>query len=86
VVLVGVDGISVAAGLTTHHDVEAHTNRALIARARRVVVVTDSSKIGQVAFARICDLESVDEVISDTGADDEEVGRLREAGVEVTLV
>jgi DeoR family transcriptional regulator, aga operon transcriptional repressor len=51
-----------------------------------VVVVTDSSKIGQVAFARICDLESVDEVISDTGADDEEVGRLREAGVEVTLV
>ena len=86
VVLVGVDGISVAAGLTTHHDVEAHTNRALIARARCVVVVTDSSKIGQVAFARICDLESVDEVISDTGADDEEVGRLREAGVEVTLV
>ncbi len=86
VVLVGVDGISVAAGLTTHQDVEAHTNRALIARARRVVVVTDSSKIGQVAFARICDLESVDEVISDTGADDEEVGRLREAGVEVTLV
>jgi DeoR family transcriptional regulator, aga operon transcriptional repressor len=86
VVLVGVDGISVAAGLTTHHDVEAHTNRALIARARRVVVVTDSSKIGQVAFARICDLETVDEVISDTGADDEEVGRLREAGVEVTLV
>jgi DeoR family transcriptional regulator of aga operon len=86
VVLVGVDGISVAAGLTTHHDVEGHTNRALIARARRVVVVTDSSKIGQVAFARICDLESVDEVISDTGADDEEVGRLREAGVEVTLV
>ena len=83
VVLVGVDGISVAAGLTTHHDVEAHTNRALIARARRVVVVTDSSKIGQVAFARICDLETVDEVISDTGADDEEVGRLREAGVEV---
>jgi len=76
----------VAAGLTTHHDVEAHTNRALIARARRVVVVTDSSKIGQVAFARICDLETVDEVISDTGADDEEVGRLREAGVEVTLV
>jgi DeoR family transcriptional regulator of aga operon len=86
VVLVGVDGISVVAGLTTHHDVEAHTNRALIARARRVVVVTDSSKIGRVAFARICGLEQIDEVISDTGADAEEVDGLREAGVEVSLV
>src|SRR4051794_17719517 len=86
VVLVGVDGISVAAGLTTHHDVEAHTNRALIARARRVVVVTDSSKIGQVAFARICDLEKVDEIICDLSADDAEVTALRLAGVVVSLV
>ena len=28
----GVDGISAAAGLTTHHEVEAHTNRALMSR------------------------------------------------------
>ena len=63
IVLVGVVGIAVGAGLTTHHEVEAHTNRALIARARRVVVVADSSKIGQIAFARICGLEAVHEVI-----------------------
>jgi DeoR family transcriptional regulator, aga operon transcriptional repressor len=86
VVLVGVDGIAIDAGLTTHHEVEAHTNRALINRARRVIVVTDSSKIGQVAFARICGIEQVDEVISDAGADPAEVERLRDAGVELTLV
>jgi DeoR family transcriptional regulator, aga operon transcriptional repressor len=86
IVLVGVDGIAVGAGLTTHHEVEAHTNRALIARARRVVVVADSSKIGQIAFARICDLEAVHEVISDTGADRSEVAALRAAGTTVTLV
>src|SRR5947207_4313188 len=67
-VLVGVDGLEVSAGLTTHHDVEAHTNRALIDRARRVIVLADSSKIGQIAFARICDLDAVHEVITDTGA------------------
>ena len=44
------------AGLTTHHEIEAHTNRALIERARHVVVVTDSSKLGRVAFAQICPL------------------------------
>jgi DeoR family transcriptional regulator of aga operon len=86
VVLVGVDGIAIDAGLTTHHEVEAHTNRALISRARRVIVVTDSSKIGQVAFARICGLEQVDEVISDVDADPDEVARLRDAGVVLTLV
>jgi DeoR family transcriptional regulator, aga operon transcriptional repressor len=86
VVLVGVDGIAIGAGLTTHHEVEAHTNRALIDRARRVIVVTDSSKIGQVAFARICGLDQVDEVISDAGADPAEVARLRDAGLELTLV
>jgi DeoR family transcriptional regulator of aga operon len=86
VVFVGVDGIEVSAGLTTHHEVEAHTNRALIGRARQVIVLADSSKIGEVAFARICDLSAVDEVITDTGADAGAVSALRDAGAVVTLV
>ena len=85
-VVVGVDGIAVGAGFTTHHEVEAHTNRALMSRARRVIVVADGSKIGQVAFARICDLPAVHELISDTGADPDEVAAVRDAGVDVTLV
>ncbi len=86
IALVGVDGISVAAGLTTHHEVEAHTNRALIGRAQKAIVVADSSKIGQVAFARICELSQVQEVISDELADPAEVAAIRNAGVNVTLV
>ena len=84
--LVGVDGISVDQGFTTHHEVEAHTNHALIARARRVVVVADSSKLGQVAFARICGLDDVDELITDRDADAAEVDAVRGAGLEVTVV
>jgi DeoR family transcriptional regulator, aga operon transcriptional repressor len=86
IVLIGVDGIAAASGLTTHHEVEAHTNRALIARARRVVVVADSSKVGQVAFARICELGAVHELITDDAADGDAVAEIRDAGVEVTLV
>jgi DeoR family transcriptional regulator of aga operon len=85
-VLVGVDGISVEEGFTTHHEVEAHTNGALIARARRVVVVADSSKLGQVAFARICGLDDADELITDGDAGAAEVEAVRAAGLEVTLV
>jgi DeoR family transcriptional regulator of aga operon len=86
VVFLGTDGISPQAGLTTHHEVEAHTDLALIERARRVVVVADSSKIGLVAFAQICTIDRVHELITDVGADAHLVAELREAGVEVTTV
>ena len=45
IVFVGVDGIDPDAGLTTHHEIEAHTNRALIDRSRLAVVVADSAAI-----------------------------------------
>jgi DeoR family transcriptional regulator of aga operon len=84
--IVGVDGISSGAGLTTHHEAEAHTNRALIDRARLALVVADSSKVGQIAFARICEADGVDELITDSVADPAELAGLREAGVAVTMV
>jgi DeoR family transcriptional regulator of aga operon len=86
VVFIGVDGIDPAAGLTTHHEVEAQTNRSLIGRSRRVVVLADSSKIGQVAFARICELSRVHELITDSGADPRLLAAFEEAGVEIAAV
>lgn len=86
VALVGVDGISVAGGLTTHHEVEAETNRALIQRAKLVVVVADGSKLGRAAFAEICEIGMVHELITDSSADADEVGRVRDAGVTVSVV
>jgi DeoR family transcriptional regulator, aga operon transcriptional repressor len=86
VVFLAVDGISPDAGLTTHHEIEAGTNRALMERARRVIVVADSSKIGRVTFARICDLAGVDELITDDGADREAIAAVEAGGVSVTIV
>ena len=86
VVLVGVDGISARAGLTTHHEVEAHTNRALIDRASVVIVVTDSSKLGVVAFAQICELGRITEVITDEEAAPAAVRELTAEGIQVTTV
>jgi DeoR family transcriptional regulator, aga operon transcriptional repressor len=85
-VFLAVDGISPRAHLTTHHEVEAGTDRALIERADRVIVVADSSKIGQVAFARICSLNDVGELITDSGADRQEIAALQERGLQVTIV
>ncbi|MGZ4311194.1 MAG: DeoR/GlpR family DNA-binding transcription regulator, partial [Solirubrobacteraceae bacterium] len=81
-----VDGISPRAGLTTHHEIEAGTDRALLARAEQVVVVADSSKLSQVAFARICELADVTELITDEDADPAAVAAIEDAGVRVTIV
>ena len=85
-VFLSVDGVSTRTDLTTHHELEASTDRALIARAAVVTVVADSSKIGRSAFAQICALGGVDELITDSGADPAEVGALRERGLKITLV
>jgi DeoR family transcriptional regulator, aga operon transcriptional repressor len=86
IAFLSVDGVSPKAGLTTHHESEAGSDRALMARAERVIVVADSSKLGATAFARICDPADVDELITDDGADPSEVAALRESGVTVTTV
>ncbi len=86
VVFLGVDGISLAEGLSTHHEIEAHTNLALIERSQRVVVVADSSKIGRVAFARICPTDRAHELITDTGADPAILRGFEDAGILVTTV
>ena len=86
VAFVGVDGISARAGITTHREIEAHTNRTMQERAHRVVVVADASKIGRVVLARIAGCEDVDTLITTTGADPGERDAIAALGVEVEEV
>ncbi|MCY7342191.1 MAG: DeoR/GlpR family DNA-binding transcription regulator [Pseudonocardia sp.] len=65
--LMGVHGMDAEAGFTTPNLVEAETNRALVACARRVAVVADNSKWGVVGLSTIATLSEVDVVVSDTG-------------------
>jgi DeoR family transcriptional regulator, aga operon transcriptional repressor len=83
---VGVDGVDANRGLTTQNEVEAATNRALMDRAKRTVVVADASKLGRVAFAEIAGVERAEQLITNTGADEAQIERLRTAGLAVTLV
>jgi len=85
VAFVGVNGIHVDAGCTTHDDAEARANAALVKAARRTVIVADSTKIGLITFANICPLELVDRLITDNEADPEAVSRLEAAGLRVVL-
>ena len=42
-------------------------NSLMVARAKRVVIIADSSKLGGHAFARICPIERVETLVTDSG-------------------
>lgn len=63
----GVHGIEPVAGLTTPNLVEADTNGALVACARRVAVTVDSSKWGVIGLSTIAPLDEVDVLVTDRG-------------------
>ena len=83
---IGVDGIDPDFGLTTTNMLEASLSRAMIDAAQKVVVLADSSKFGRRGFSKICDLESVDRIITDNRVQPLYLDRLRERGIEVTVV
>lgn len=85
VAIVGVDGITARAGLTTHDDIEANTNATMIRQAERVIVVADGSKVGRVCLARICQLGEVDEFVTDANADPAMLAMISAAGITVTV-
>jgi DeoR family transcriptional regulator of aga operon len=85
VLFLGVDGVN-ASGLTTYDEVEAQTDRKMVERAARVIVVCDSSKIGRSALSSISTLSEIDELITDVDAPADHLGALRDAGVEVVQV
>lgn len=82
----GVDGIDLDFGLTTTNAQEAHLNRKMMEVSQKVIVLADSTKFGKRGFGRICGIEEVDRIITDTGISPHTVKELEKAGVKVTVV
>jgi DeoR family transcriptional regulator of aga operon len=61
-------------------------NSLLASRARRIIVIADSSKLGKHAFARVCPVEKVNTLVTDAQATDKEVAPFLAAGIEVLCV
>ncbi len=79
----GINGVDFSTGIYANHEGEAAVNSALVASARRVIVLADSTKLGHTAFARIAPLSAVSMVITDMDANPAHIRALRAQGVEV---
>jgi len=82
----GVDGIDLEFGLTTTNAQEAHLNRKMMEASQKVIVLADSTKFGRRGFGRICGIEEVDRVITDSRVPHHTVKQLERLGVQVTVV
>lgn len=82
----GVEAIDVEIGAAARHEDEARVNRQIAARARRIVVVTDSSKFEKRAFASIRPVSEIDVLITDNGLDKKIAKAFKSLGVEVVIV
>jgi DeoR/GlpR family transcriptional regulator of sugar metabolism len=63
--ILGCCGISEHDGVTTHVPADARIKRAAIASSRRTVLVGDASKLGGVAFGRVCELDALELLVTD---------------------
>ncbi|RDZ27280.1 DeoR family transcriptional regulator [Lysobacter silvisoli] len=84
-VFLGVDGLDLQFGLTTHHEAEASLNHRMVEHARRIVVLTDASKFGRVSLHRIARLDQVQTIITDPGISPEYRDGLQQLGIEVII-
>jgi DeoR family transcriptional regulator, fructose operon transcriptional repressor len=85
VAFLGTNGITVEHGLSTPDNAEAATKKAIVASARRVVVLADSSKIGVERTVRFAELSQVDTLITDDGISDVDRTAFEAADVEVVI-
>jgi DeoR/GlpR family transcriptional regulator of sugar metabolism len=82
----GSDGLSLESGSTTANVLEAEVTCRMAAAADQVIVVADSSKIGQTGFTTVMPLSGISILVTDAAAPVEFVAALRELGVQVILV
>ncbi|MGY2704154.1 DeoR/GlpR family DNA-binding transcription regulator [Nocardioides sp. HB32] len=85
VAFLGTNGITVEHGLSTPDHDEAAAKRAMVGAARRVVCLTDASKVGSEAAIRFAALDEIDVVVTDGGVDPADREAFEAAGPEVVV-
>jgi DeoR family fructose operon transcriptional repressor len=83
VLFFGCDGMSPENGYTTPFRSEVAIKRAMMASARRVVMMFDHSKVANDQLFRFAEIDEVDIVYSDSGMDDVTAARIEEYGPRV---
>ncbi|MGH2495746.1 MAG: DeoR/GlpR family DNA-binding transcription regulator, partial [Ktedonobacteraceae bacterium] len=84
-VFLGCNGIDPNGGVTNINLPEAEIKRRMLQAARRRVIIADGSKVGGIELAKLCNIDEIDMLITDSSADPAVLNALRERDLEVMI-
>ncbi|MCL4396609.1 MAG: DeoR/GlpR family DNA-binding transcription regulator [Chloroflexi bacterium] len=84
--LIGVGGIDPQNGLTEFNLEDSLVKRVIVEHAKKVIVATDSSKLGRTCLNSVAPLARVDVVVTDEAASPAIVNSIRQKGIDVIVV
>ncbi|MEV4320264.1 DeoR/GlpR family DNA-binding transcription regulator [Actinocrispum sp. NPDC049592] len=79
------NGLTAARGMSTPNGAVAGIDRALAATAKEVVVLVDNTKIGVDTMYQTVPTQDITHVVTDTGADPDELAAFKAAGIQVHI-
>ena len=79
-------GITAEFGLSNGTDETAAFQRKVIENSRKKILLLPSQKIGTDAFIKVCNADKFDLLITDWDCVEDEITKIEEKGVEVTIV
>jgi len=82
---IGCDGIDLATGVTCANIEEAHLTNVMMSSCSQTVLIVDSSKFGRRGFGKICNVEDIDILITDSGIPDRLREKIEDIGVQIIL-
>jgi len=85
ILFIGVDGIDLDFGVSISNLSEASVNQKMIDSAQTVVILTDSTKFDRRGLGRICSLEQVHYIVTDSGVNQTIVDALEDRGIKVII-
>ena len=83
---IGTSSITMEKGISTPSFEKADVKKQAIKSAKRSILVTDSSKFGKESFARVCDLDEFEMIITDRDLDEEIYEALEKQNIKIKRV
>ncbi len=82
---IGIDGFHQDTGFTSRDMMRAEIAETILGKNRRNIVLTDSSKFGQIYPSSIAQPQAISMVLTDESAPDEDILYLKSAGIDVII-
>lgn len=85
ILFLGVDGIDLDFGISITNLTETSLHQKMIEAAQLIAVLADSSKFGRRGLGRVCGLDQVHYIVTDSGVQPAIVEQLEERGIKVII-